>query len=88
MEIPMTELKVVMLYDMLEACEPELEERVRRRFDDHVPFGDGEYTIVKWYKAERFFYAALYEHGLSQAEASNWMSRYNDIVGNDGVLVG
>jgi hypothetical protein len=88
MEIPVTELKVVMLYDMLEACEPELEEYILRRFDDQVSFGDAEYTIVKWYRAEAIFYSALYDSGKTQEESSKFMAQYNAIVGHSVALIG
>lgn len=83
-----TQFHGVMLYDMLEGVDADIEAKVLEKFENGVSFGDAEYTFVRWYKAERFFYAALYEHGLNQAEASDWMSRYNDIVGYNVVLVG
>lgn len=83
-----TQFTGVMLYDMLEGVDADLEEKVLEKFENGVSFGDAEYTFVTWYKAEGFFYAALYEHGLSQVEAADWMSRFNDIVGNDVVLIG
>lgn len=88
MEFPVTELKVVMLYDMLESCEPELEELILGRFENGVSFGDARYTIVPWFKAERFFYSALYDSGKTQEEASQFMAQYNAIVGCDVALDG
>ncbi len=88
MEFPVKDLKVVMLCDMLDACEPELEDLIIGRFENGVSFGDAKYTIVPWYKAERFFYDALYDSDRTQEEASQFMAKYNAIVGCDVALIG